>query len=248
MKFELEHAALTDCGLVRHHNEDNWSADSTAGIYVVADGLGGHTAGELASKIVVEALPLLLKPRLPAIGSLAGVTDTVREAVREVSRQVFQETQKDPTLYGMGATVVMAVVRQTSALVAHLGDSRAYRFRHGLLERLTRDHSVVQLLVDYGEITAEQAAIHPARGCVTRSVGMTGEAMPECRLIDLDPGDRLLLCSDGLVGMVSDTGIYEILAQGGSLETVCHRLVEAANDAGGRDNITVLLVAGKGES
>lgn len=246
IKFEVEHAALTDCGRVRRQNEDNWSADPAAGLYVVSDGLGGHAAGELASKIVVETLPLLLQQRLPPAGSLAGATETVREALRELSRAVYRQTQREPALEGMGATVVLAVVRHASALIAHVGDSRAYRFRGGVLERLTRDHSLVQILVDYGEITPEEATRHPARGCVTRSVGMLGDPLPECRLVDLHPGDRLLLCSDGLVGMVDDAEICDILATGGSLDAVCHRLIDAANDAGGRDNITVLLVEGKG--
>ena len=242
MSCEIEHAALTDRGRVRRRNEDNWSADPTAGIYVVSDGLGGQSAGALASQIVVETLPLLLRKRLPRAGDLAVAADLVRGVLCELSRQVYRQTQGEPGLEGMGATVVLAVVRETQALLAHLGDSRAYWFRDGRLERLTSDHSVVQLLIDDGEISPEQARTHPARGCVTRSVGMAGEPLPECRLVELQPGDRLLLCTDGLIGMVDDRSLGQILAAEGELKTACQRLIEAANEAGGKDNITVLLL------
>lgn len=240
--IRVTHAALTDRGRVRRRNEDNWSADAAAGLYVVSDGLGGHSAGELASKIVVEALPLLLKERLPPSGDLINAVKPASGALRDLSRQVYEQTRGEPGLEGMGATVVLAVVRGAQALIVHLGDSRAYRFHNGRLGRLTNDHSVVQLLIDYGEITPDEARTHPARGCVTRSVGMAGEPVPECRLVELQPGDRLLLCTDGLVGMLVDEEISRILAAGGELEAVCRRLVDAANEAGGRDNVTVLML------
>lgn len=142
----------------------------------------------------------------------------------------------------MGSTVVCALVRGNKALVAHLGDSRAYLLRAGRLKQLTRDHTLVEVLLHSGEITLEEAATHPARGRLTRAVGMAGEALPQTRLFELRPGDLVMLSTDGLTGMVNDGQILSILTQPLSLDLRCQRLIDAANAAGREDNITVVLL------
>jgi protein phosphatase len=181
------------------------------------------------------------------LGGVDLASATARErllaALVELSTQLRQESQDQPGLEGMGATVVLALIREGQALISHLGDSRAYLVRQQKLEPLTRDHSLVQLLLDCGEITAAEAAHHPARGQLTRYVGMKGEALPDVRSLKLCAGDRLLLCSDGLTGMLGADEILAILDQEPVPQAACQRLVTAANAAGGQDNITALAVS-----
>jgi protein phosphatase len=146
-------------------------------------------------------------------------------------------------LTGLGSTVVLALIRDNSALVAHMGDSRAYLSREQRLEQLTRDHTLAQLLVDCGEITSDQIATHPAQTQLTRFVGMQTQPMPETRLLELLLGDRLLLCSDGLTSMLDHDSISLILRRHQSPDVACQELIDAANEAGGKDNITVVIVA-----
>jgi len=245
MKLTVRHAGLADRGLVRKENEDNWVVDVEQGLFIVADGMGGEFAGALASKIVVATLPGLLRQEFAGKNelSLHGAGRRMRKSLAKLSTQLRQQTQDEPGLAGMGSTVVCALVRGAKVLVGHMGDSRAYRLRTGLLEQLTKDHSLVQLLLDSGEITPEEAATHPVRGRLTRNVGMEGEALPQTRLLNLKPGDMLLLCTDGLTGMLDDQKIQSILNEPAPMELQCQRLVDAANQAGGKDNVTVLLLS-----
>ena len=164
-------------------------------------------------------------------------------ALAGLSADIRSRTEGLPGLEGMGATVVLALVCGNRALIAHIGDSRAYRHRQGSkgsLELLTKDHSVVQMLIERREVTRSEVHSHPARSQLTRFVGMPGEPLPEVRCIELRPGDRLLLCSDGLTNMVCDMELFEVLGLGLSSEKICKRLVAAANRAGGRDNVSVV--------
>lgn len=241
----LTHAALTDTGRVRVENQDRWFADDKQGLFIVSDGVGGHSAGGLAAHIVVRILPPLLRKRMDRIEDLATKKAGIqlKAALAESSRSVRDATRGKAGLAGMGATIVLALVRENEALVAHLGDSRAYLFRGGRLEQLTRDHSIIQELLNSGEITAEQAATHPARGHLSQCVGMPGEAMPAVRCVELQAGDRLLLCTDGLTGMLSDDELVSILKRKLTAKQACKQLIATANRAGGRDNITALLLA-----
>jgi PPM family protein phosphatase len=245
MKLAVQHAGLTDRGRVRQENEDNWVTDVEEGLFIVADGMGGESVGALASKIVVATLPGLVRQQFAGMNELplnrAG--RWMRKSLAKLSTQLRQQTQDEPGLAGMGSTVVCALVRGAKVLVAHLGDSRVYRLRSGRLEQLTKDHSLVRLLLDADEITPEEAATHPARGRLTRNVGMEGQPLPQTRLLNLKPGDMLLLCTDGLTGMVDDQKIQSILNEPAPMELKCQRLVDAANQAGGEDNVTVLLLS-----
>jgi protein phosphatase len=237
-------AGLTNKGQIRQQNEDNWIADDEQGVFLVSDGMGGRVAGELASKIVVDVFPSFLLQRLKDIPHLfsPAAQEIVLAALSELSKMIHLESSKRPDFLGMGATVVLAIVRNAHALIAHIGDSRAYLFRDDLLEQLTKDHSLVQILVDLGQLKPEDVATHPARSQITQFVGMKGNVVPEVRVVELLPEDRLLLCSDGLTGMVADGSIAEILQTHADPETACQALIDAANAAGGKDNITVIVV------
>jgi protein phosphatase len=241
----IRHAGLSDIGRVRAANEDHWFADSRQGLYLVADGIGGSVAGGVASQIVAEVLPRLLRRKLRGSEDLADpeTAKLVLATLVELSEQLRRESRNALGVKGIGSTVVLALVRDGQALVAHLGDSRAYLLHAGRLEQLTKDHTIAQLLVDRGEITPEEVASHPARGQLTRFVGMAAQCLPEARMITLAPNDRLLLSSDGLTGMLSDRQILAILEDELLPEEACQTLVAAANEAGGQDNITALIVA-----
>ncbi len=241
---KIEYAGLSDRGRYRRHNEDRWLADPALGLYLVADGMGGAAAGEEAAQFVVDALPPLLRRQLRGLRDLADsrAPERLAEALTTLSGQLWQESQKHPYLTGMGAAVVCALVWERRALVGHLGDSRAYLFHQDRLEQLTRDHSAVQGLVDRGVITAAEAARHPESGSLTRFVGMGPNAVPETCSRELRPGDRLLLCSDGLSSMVGDQEMTGILQLNLPPSPTCNLLVDTANLMGGDDNITVVLV------
>jgi serine/threonine protein phosphatase PrpC len=244
-KLRLDCFALTDRGRVRAENEDAFLVDPHQGLFIVSDGMGGHNAGGLASKIVVTLLPALIREHLSRIESLTGAMarNQLKAAVARLSADVRSRTEGVPGLEGIGATVVLALVRGNRTLISHLGDSRAYRYRNGGLELLAKDHSVVQLLVEHGEITRSQARKHPARSQLTRFIGMKGEALADVRCVELHPGDQIFLCSDGLTNKVCDMELFEVFGLGLSSCQVCKRLVAGANRSGGKDNITVVHLA-----
>jgi protein phosphatase len=238
------YAAASDQGRVRQRNEDNWTAIPSRGLFIVADGIGGHAAGDLASRIAVEALPGLIFNHVDSTEHSGAYlsADAVVAAFCTLNREIVERTKGEPGLESLGTTVALVMIGSGSALVVHLGDSRAYLFRAGELELLTRDHSVVQLLMNEGEIAPEDADHHPSRGQLTRFLGMDGDPLPDVCSIDISVGDRLLLCTDGLTNMVSHANIGSILSQERVAESACHQLISTANAAGGEDNITVVVI------
>ncbi len=234
----VSHGALSDPGRTHEHNEDRWLADPARGLYLVSDGMGEA----ISPQIVVDTLPGLLDTALAGIKSLTDpkAADALRSAVAQASRKVHEESQRHEDM--LGATLVLAVVRGEHALVAHLGDSRAYRLRDRELERLTRDHSHLERLIALGWINPEEASWRN-NGGPTRYMGIATAAEVEVQLVDLRAGDRLLLCSDGLTEMLEDEEITPLLVSPGTPAQACERLVAAANQAGGGDNITVVIVA-----
>lgn len=240
----LRCAGLSDRGRVRGRNEDRWSADANLGLFIVSDGLGGRPAGEVAAEIVVATLPTLIATYFSDAPDLAtpDATQRIRLALAELNADLLEGSQETPRLAGMGATAVVALVRHATALIAHLGDSRAYLWHEHSLRRLTRDHSLAQALLDTGEITEQDLADHPARHQLIRHLGKDGEVLPEARRITLCPADRLLLCSDGLTRMLDDARLQMILNRYPDPVHACRALIEAANEAGGTDNITALVI------
>lgn len=246
MNSSLDFYGMTDRGRVRERNEDTFFADGDSDLFIVADGMGGQAAGAEAAEIVVKVLPSLLRQRLDEADRSSRAVDTRRilhEVLIELNRALHRHSAGRPELWGMGAATVVALIREGQAWIGHLGDCRAYRFRNPTLERLTTDHTLVQLLVETGALKPEEAATHPSRSRLTRSVGMPGEALPDTCATELRPGDKLLLCSDGLTGMVSDAGLTALLKLPQPAHSICEQLVAAANEAGGRDNITALVIA-----
>jgi serine/threonine protein phosphatase PrpC len=223
----------SDTGRQRRSNEDREFA--RAPLFAVADGMGGARAGEVASKIVVETL----EEGLPDGGSNE---ERLAAAVREANARIHELAQSDADRAGMGTTLTAALVGEDAVSVAHVGDSRAYRFRDGELERLTTDHSLVGELVRRGRLTEEEAEEHPQKSVITRALGPEAAVEVDTRTYPARPGDVFLLCSDGLTGMVPEDRIAEILASAGSLREAGQALIREANENGGRDNITVVLI------
>ncbi|MFA6568019.1 MAG: Stp1/IreP family PP2C-type Ser/Thr phosphatase [Victivallales bacterium] len=241
---ELKYFGLTDKGMVREKNEDAWSAHPDIGLFIVSDGMGGEFSGDIASKIVVETLPKMIEgilgkdinPASPEFSKRLG------SEIGILSNAVRMKTRNEPGLSGMGATVALAVIGKKHAVIAHMGDSRIYLLRKRKLIRLTKDHSIIQLLLDNNEISPEEAETHPARGQITRFVAMEGNPLPEIKTVDVRPGDIMLLCSDGLTQMLRDSEIQEILEGKTNPEEACTELVARANENGGKDNITAIVI------
>jgi len=245
----LHAAAATSAGHVRARNEDSSFIDEESGLFVVSDGIGGAQAGDVASRMVTTVLPRMILSRL-ARGREAhsqAIRSWLRRDMLSLSKGIYLESVGNPLTEGMGATVVLVLVLANRAFVGHMGDSRVYWYRAERLTQLTLDHSVLSLLLRAGEISVAEAQVHPARGRLTRYMGMKEESHPDIRTIRLRGGDRLLLCTDGLSGMISSDRIARILGLFRDPAEACRRLVETADDAGGSDNATALIVNVDGE-
>ncbi|MBA2567360.1 MAG: Stp1/IreP family PP2C-type Ser/Thr phosphatase [Thermoleophilaceae bacterium] len=227
-----DQAGLTDVGRQRSSNEDSFL--ESAPVFCVADGMGGARAGEVASRIAVETLA---DGDAAAGEAEARLADTARAA----NRRIYELAQEDDSRAGMGTTFTAVLVDGGDVVTGHVGDSRLYRLRDDALERLTRDHSLVEELVRRGELDPKEAESHPQRSIITRALGPEPEVEVETFTCPARAGDVYLVCSDGLTSMVSEERLRDLLRADGSLEEAAHRLVEAANDAGGKDNITVVL-------
>ncbi len=236
-----EFFSLSDTGKVRSNNEDALLVDPFAGLAVLADGMGGYNAGEVASAMATEIigthlLPLLQHPAPDGLRqAVEGSVELANAAIREAART-------EPRYRGMGTTVVLAVFMPERVLIGHVGDSRAYRLRQGRLETLTRDHSLLQEQIDAGLVNPERAHEAPYRNLLTRALGMTPVVHMDLTEHTLEPGDLYLLCSDGLSDMLRDEQIARHLGGSIRLEDVGHALIDAANAAGGRDNVSVVLM------
>lgn len=235
----MDVAAQTDVGRIRSANEDAYGLCPEAGLFVVCDGMGGAAAGEVASQLAVAAVTeAICDPQM---------ADDPRRAletgIAEANQRVFSRSENEPTLHGMGTTLVGLLVREGGVWIAHVGDSRCYRFRAGLLERMTEDHSLVNEQVRLGQITAAEAETSPMRNVITRAIGTRATVTPDIEEAATEHGDLFLLCSDGLTKEVSETRLAEMLAQRSpDLQTLCQRLIDEANDSGGSDNITAIAV------
>ncbi|HWP20820.1 MAG TPA: Stp1/IreP family PP2C-type Ser/Thr phosphatase [Burkholderiaceae bacterium] len=249
MSFEFY--SLTDPGRARDNNEDSVAVDERAALAVLADGMGGYNAGEIASGMATSFIKTELGRWLTEAATNASDTDVRRAmdiCVDNANRAIYNAANSNPHYAGMGTTLVVAVFREGRLLVGHVGDSRGYRLRAGKLMQITRDHSLLQEQIDAGLITPEQAAFSSNKNLVTRAVGVEDSVLLETRVHDVQPGDVYLLCSDGLSDMIPDEQIAAILNSTPDLAEAGAGLVAAANAAGGRDNIAVVLARALGTS
>lgn len=239
---KIEAAAYTDPGRVRRANEDAYGYCLDAGFFVVCDGMGGAAAGEIASRLAVDTMIERMCSGVPSKDERTALADSIAAA----NRLVYARATKDPSLHGMGTTLVAALVADTHALIAHVGDSRCYLFRAGGLSRQTKDHSLVDEQVRLGQMTQDEADCSPLRNVITRAIGTQKAVAAEITGIDLVPDDLLLLCSDGLTRELSEDQISEMLSsaqsRGEDADTISRSLMDAANHAGGCDNITCIVV------
>jgi protein phosphatase len=227
-----EHVALTDVGLEREHNEDSYFVRSP--LFAVADGMGGANAGEVASGIVVETLAEAV--------DAGDMPSSLPRAIDEANARIYAMAKEDRALEGMGTTATAGWFGAATLTVAHVGDSRCYRFRDDRLEQLSEDHSLVGGLVRLGKLTPQEAAEHPQRSVILRAVGVEPSVEVDVTEHDLDDGDVYLFCSDGLDSMVRDEVIEETMRAYSTLGDAAQMLIDLANASGGRDNITVVLV------
>lgn len=232
---------LTDTGVVRTVNQDNYFIDDQLGRFcIVADGMGGHAGGQEASKIATEEI----KAFLDANWNSTMTSDVLlKEAVEKANQSILADQQHHPERGDMGTTVVVLIFRNERAWCAHVGDSRLYRWRNSSIKQITEDHTWVGLALKAGEIDKEQAKFHPWRHVLSQCLGRKDLHRIDIQQIEIEPGDRLLICSDGLTEEVSDEKIEGFLSRETSCEEAGKELVAAAKLAGGSDNITVIIVA-----
>jgi serine/threonine protein phosphatase PrpC len=240
----VQAAASTSTGRVRKGNEDSFGYRTDYGFSVVCDGMGGAAGGEVASRMTVE---ILLRRMTEGEGeTFAERRERLHAAIAEANRLVLERADRDTGLMGMGTTLVALLLdsaeQPTRALVAHAGDSRCYRLRAGKLERITQDHSLVDEQIRLGNMTAEEAEHSPFRSVITRAIGTQPSVNEEAQELAIEGGDVFLLCSDGLTREVAEEEIARVLGAGDDLERAAHVLVDAANEHGGRDNVTCVVV------
>ena len=247
----LQIVSLTDPGRVRGHNEDCVESRPELGIVVLADGMGGYNAGEVASGMATSSISAGLAEswtrealkKLDRNAAMALSQSVVQEQTAKANAAIYAAAQKDPHCAGMGTTLVVCLFYDDFLTVAHVGDSRLYRMRDDLFEQVTRDHSLLQEQIDSGLISKEDARSSHNKNLVTRAVGIDPEVDAEVHSYDVQAGDIFLLCSDGLNDMIEDEEIQmTLIALRSNLELTAQQLVQAANDAGGRDNVSVMLV------
>lgn len=245
----LEFFSATDVGRARDNNEDSVALDESVGLAVLADGMGGYNAGEVASQMLTGFIRAELGRWLKESGASASASDVRRAmdiCVDNANRAIFNAANTNPRYAGMGTTLVLGVFRPEGLLLGHVGDSRAYRLRGGQLTQISRDHSLLQEQLDAGLLTPEEAVFSSNKNLVTRAVGVEDAVMLELHQHELQPGDLYLFCSDGLSDMLDDDTLRQLLINHPSLSEAAQALIDGANDMGGRDNIALVLVRAEG--
>lgn len=241
MKFEAHGA--TDVGRQRSRNEDSYLVSPERLLYAVADGMGGHAAGDVASRTAIETLDRLVGPVLDGL-DVSGRTAQLVEATRAANAAILDDAEREPERAGMGTTlsVLSMLPGRDTRLIAHVGDSRVYLLRQDVLVQLTVDHTWVQRQVELGKLTPRRARVHPYASVLTHALGVPDEERIDTIMGEVQAGDLYLLCTDGLTTVLDDDAIGAILSRGGTLDRIAQGLIAEANEGGGPDNVTVVLV------
>lgn len=242
--YKITAVGISDLGLVRQNNEDSWAELPKYNFYVLADGMGGHQAGEVASKEAVSRLCKDISKVLDDVDeeySLDEIRHLVLDTIEDVNRQVFQMGRKDPDLRGMGTTLCCMLFHPKGVIYAHVGDSRIYRYRNHKLQQLTKDHSLVRELLEMGQLNERQAGEFAYRNIITKAIGTEANVLPSARVSDLRNGDLYLMCTDGLSDSVSIHEMETLINNHTNLSELAVALVNTAKEKGGFDNITLVL-------
>lgn len=240
--------AISDIGLYRESNEDSCEYGyfgDTDGFVVVCDGMGGASGGKIASTMCSSTVSQAIKKGYRPKMTVKAARNLLESAITKANYQVYEKAQSDPYLHGMGTTIVAAIIIKNIAVIAYVGDSRAYILNEQGVKQITKDHSLVQIMIDEGKITSEEAKTHPDRNIITRAVGVVNFVDVDFEIVDFTTGDKLLLCTDGLSGSVEDNELIEIINDDINFST--EKLVERALENGSKDNITVALVGAEGQ-
>jgi protein phosphatase len=239
--MKLDSTGCTDPGLIRAYNQDSYYIDPTGRFFIVADGMGGHAGGEEASRIATQEIRFYLENNWQSSESSSKLLE---KALSTANQAIIQDQQNHPERADMGTTAVVVVIRPSeSPVCGHVGDSRLYRLRESQLQQITEDHTWIAKAMKMGDISADEARIHPYRHVLSSCLGREDLNQIEVQPLDLESGDRLLLCSDGLTEELVNQEIFGYVKDAPSLEKAAHALIEAAKEQGGHDNITVVLVS-----
>lgn len=243
MPYKITSAGLSDIGLVRQNNEDVWAEMPEIGLYVLADGMGGHQAGEIAARETVNALCRVIKKKITSIkgGAIADVRELLRNAIVHVNGLIFKMGRSKLELRGMGTTVCCLLFHPEGLITAHVGDSRIYRLRGTKFEQITKDHSLLCELVDQGQLNEQQVADFLYKNIITKAVGTEPKVEPGVESNRVMVGDIYMMCSDGLSDLLTPEEMADILTQEPKIKQAAQTLVATANEKGGRDNITVVI-------
>lgn len=242
MFYQVSVTCLSDIGLIRQNNEDAWKLLRDEQFYVIADGMGGHQAGEVASREAVERLCALFQQRIDSCPKdIACAEEVMRTLIQEVNAMVYRIGRESPELRGMGTTLCCVYLHPEGLIYGHVGDSRIYRLRKGKLELLTQDHSLLRELIELGQLSEQQAEDFLYKNIITRAIGTEPYVEPSIAHTSLEPGDQIMLCTDGLTDLLSDEDIRETLLKNPE-EDIVKLLVKKAKQKGGNDNITVILI------
>ena len=237
-------SALTDVGLVRNNNEDSFykSTDFDLPLFVVADGMGGHNAGETASKMAIEIVKKYFVENKNSLNSEKRLISIIKDSIKEANEKIYKLSKDDKLCSGMGTTITLAYILGGKIYIGHVGDSRAYIINNSHICQITEDHSLVQELVKSGSITIEECKTHPKRNMITRAVGTSEDIEVDIIIKTFNQNDILFICSDGLSNMVNDNDIIHIFNNESLIKKACENLIKKAKDNGGKDNITVIAI------
>jgi serine/threonine protein phosphatase PrpC len=241
----MKTGAATDIGLTRMMNQDSYYCSSGVEdpcLFIVADGMGGHNGGEIASRTSVDTIKAFVQDNYQKAEYQRDRLLMIKEAMNKANSVIYSRSMEDPDLRGMGTTLTMAVIEGERLYIGHIGDSRMYLLRNGECQKLTEDHSLVAQLIKNGSISPEEGENHPQKNVITRALGIETEAEIDLDTLMLQQGDTLLLCTDGLTNMLDLEDIIGICSSGDSPQSISEALVEEANNKGGRDNVTAIVV------